>query len=350
MKVLSASEAVWPALLRTYSYLFRAFKVETFLKVAAIATISEGFLVSFRFLVPNAHPFEVDWSALEAFLLAPAFLPVTIIAAMALFLVGVYCVFVTTRVRFGFFHCLIHQTRDLRAAMGLYTQEADRFFSACMLVWLTLMVLAVLSVVLFAIAAYGVYATPTPEGKFDLGHFFILFLPCFGVAVALMLATCVAQIVLNDFILPHMAIEGAPFKKAWADVRARINANRETFVSYFILRLGMPLLLGMVLGFAAWVVGLIVFGILGISAAGFAAVLDGTSDMRAYLLVVAQAIFLLLGLGAGFVLTVSSAGPVGVFMRSYALVFYGGHYKALGNLLEPTTPESAAMERPEEVR
>jgi len=32
-------------------------------------------------------------------------------------------------------------------------------------------------------------------------------------------------------------------------------------------------------------------------------------------------------------------------MRSYALFFYGGHYKALGNLLEPPTPESVALER-----
>ena len=348
MKVLSASEAVWPALLRTYSYLFRPFKVETFLKLAAIATISEGFVVSVRFLVPDALPFEVDWPAWKAFLLTPAFLPVTILGAMALFLAGIYCVFLATRVRFGFFHCLIHQTRDLRPAMGLYTQEADRFFSACMLVWLSLMALAALALAVFAVAAYGVYATPTPDGKFDLGHFFILFVPCFLIAFALLLAICLAQVVLNDFILPHMAIEGAPFKKAWAAVRAQINANRETFASYFILRLGMPLLLAVVLGFVAWVVGLVVFGVLGMSASGFTAMLDGTSDARAYILIVAQAVFLLLGLAAGFVLTVTFSGPIGVFMRSYALFFYGGHYKALGNLLEPSTPESAALERWEE--
>jgi len=142
-----------------------------------------------------------------------------------------------------------------------------------------------------------------------------------------------------------MAIEGATFKRAWAAVRAQINANRETFFSYFILRLGMPLLLGLVLGFTAWLLGLVVFGVLGMSAGGFTAMLDGTSDFRAYLLVVAQVVFLLLGLGAGFVLTVSFSGPIGVFMRSYALFFYGGHYKALGNLLEPPTPESVALER-----
>ena len=33
MKVYSASEAVWPALLRTYAYLFRRFQWETFLKL-----------------------------------------------------------------------------------------------------------------------------------------------------------------------------------------------------------------------------------------------------------------------------------------------------------------------------
>jgi hypothetical protein len=211
------------------------------------------------------------------------------------------------------------------------------------------MVLAVLTVALFAAAAYGVYATPTPDGKFDLGHFFILFLPCFLVAVTLLLAACVAQVVLNDFILPHMAIESATFKRAWAAVREQIDADRETFFSYFILRLAMPLLAGLVLGFAAWLLGLAVFAVLGMSAAGFTAMLDGSNDARSYLLLAAQIVFLLLGLGAGFVLTVSTAGPIGVFMRSYALLFYGGRYKALGNLLEPVTPEALALEGLEEV-
>jgi len=92
-----------------------------------------------------------------------------------------------------------------------------------------------------------------------------------------------------------------------------------------------------------------VFGVLGMSAAGFMDMLDGTSDARAYILIIAQVVFLLLGLGAGFVLTVSFSGPIGVFMRSYALFFYGGHFKALGNLLEPSTPESVALERLEQI-
>jgi hypothetical protein len=344
MKVFSASEAIRPALARTYDYLFRAFQWETFLKLAAVATLSEGFIVSFKFLVPNTFPFDENAAALKSFLLAPASLPVTILGAAAIFLFGVYCLYLVTRLRFGFIHCLIHQTRAIRAASKLYSVEAESFFTACVLVWLTIFVLGLLAIALFVVAAYGVIATPTTEGKLDLGNFFILFFPCLGIAFVLILAACVAQVALNDFILPHMAIEGASFRNAWSAVRVRIAANKETFFSYFILRLGMPLVAGLVLGFAAWVLGLIVFGILGMSAAGFAAMLDGTNDARAYLLIAAQLLFILLGLGAGSVLAVAFGGPIGVFMRSYALFFYGGHYKALGNLLNPPGAPAAAVE------
>ncbi|HEY1902370.1 MAG TPA: hypothetical protein VGG56_08080 [Terracidiphilus sp.] len=345
MKVFSASEAIRPALARTYDYLFRTFQWETFLKLAAVATLSEGFIVSFKFFVPNTFPFDVNTAALKSFLLAPAFLPVTILGAAAILLLGLYCLYLITRLRFGFIHCLIHQTREIRAASKLYSVEAESFFTACVLVWLTLFVLGLLAIALFVVAAYGVIATPTPEGKLDPGSFFILFFPCLGIAFALILAACVAQVALNDFILPHMAIEGASFRNAWTAARTRIAANRETFFSYFILRLGMPLAAGLVLGFAAWVLGLIVFGILGMSAAGFTAMLDGTTDARAYLLIAAQLLFILLGLGAGSVLAIASGGPIGVFTRSYALFFYGGHYKALGNLLNPPDAPAASVER-----
>jgi len=66
--------------------------------------------------------------------------------------------------------------------------------------------------------------------------------------------------------------------------------------------------------------------------------------VRAYMLISARVVFILLGLGAGVVLAAIFSGPINVFIRSYALFYYGGHYKALGNLLEPSTPESVAIE------
>jgi hypothetical protein len=344
MKVYSASEAIRPALARTYEYLFRGFKMETFLKLAAMATLCEGLVVSFRFSVHGAFPLDLHTNAWKPLLLTPAFLPVTVLGTIAIFLVGVYCFYLITRLRFAFFHSLVHQTRQIRSSAKLYFVEADHFFTGSMLVWLTFLVVGVLAFLLFIAAAYGAIAAPTPEGKFDRGHFFFLFLPWFAIALALVLSACIAQVVLNDLVLPHMAIEGASFRRAWEDARVRIAANKDTFISYFILRLGMPLVGGLVLGFAAWVAGLIVFGILGMSAAGFTAMLDGTAGLREYVLIAVRLIFILLGLAAALAIAVSFGGPLSVFMRSYALFFYGGHFKALGNLLEPPPPPATTLE------
>jgi hypothetical protein len=335
MKVYSAAEAVYPAAERAYDYLFQNFKAETFFKLAAVATLCEGFVVSLQFVIPNAMPAEAEAFRLRSYLLAPDFLPVTLLAAAAVFLALVYCFYLVTRLRFAFFHSLIHQTRAMRPAWKLYSVEAERLFTASVLVWLCFLVAAVLAFVGVIVAAYGVVATPTADGKLDPGHFLILFFPCLFIGIGLIFAVFIAQVVLNDFILPHMAIESVSFKTGWAAVRVRMAANKETFTSYFILRMGMPLLAGLLLALVGWLLGMLIFGILGISAAGFDALLDGSGSFREHLRICVEWLFVALGMGAGVAMTISLGGPLGVFMRTYALLFYGGHYKALGNLLDP---------------
>jgi len=340
MRVYSASEAIWPAVMRTYSYLFHPFQWKSFLKLASVATLCEGFLVSFKFYVRGTLPFDFDWGQLKSFLLAPDFLPVTVLGVIALLLAGIYCLFLITHLRFAFFHTLVHRTREFRPAARLYLIESERFFTASALVALAFLVLGVLSAVLFVVAGFTLISTPTAEGKLDPGNFFILFVPCALVVFVLSLAAFAAQVVLNDFILPHMAIESTSFQKAWAEVRARVEANRETFLSYLILRFGIPIVGGAILGFAAWITGEMVFSLLSMSVAGFDAILDGVGGVRAVVLTALHVLFLLLGVAAGCAIAVSSAGTIGVFMRSYALYFYGGHYKPLGNLLEPSHSSS----------
>jgi len=177
MKLYSASEAVWPALLRTYHYLFRTFRWETFLKLAFIATLSEGFLVSFRFTIPDTFPWDIDFPSLKSFLLTREFLPVTLLAALAILLVALYCVYLATRLRFALVHSLIHQTRDLRSAWKLYAVEAEHFFTATVVTGLIFFVLCTVAIGLFALAVYAVIGTPTPDGKLDPGHFLVLFFP-----------------------------------------------------------------------------------------------------------------------------------------------------------------------------
>jgi hypothetical protein len=269
---------------------------------------------------------------------------VTLLAALAVLLVVLYCIFLVTRLRFAFVHSLIHQTRDLRAAWKLYDLEAEHLFTATVLVGLTFFVLSLATLGLFARATSAVLGTPTPDGKLDPGHFLFLFFPLIAIAFSLILAACAAQVVINDFILPHMAIEGLSVRKAWAAVRRHMVGRRETFLSYFILRLGIPIMAGLILGLLAWIAELAVFAVLDISAAGFNAMLDGAADLRTVVLVGVRMIFLLLGVATGSILAAVFSGPLGVFMRSYALTFYGGHYQALGNLLAPFEPAQREAE------
>ena len=97
-----------------------------------------------------------------------------------------------------------------------------------------------------------------------------------------------------------MALENATFREAWTTVRRTISANREAFFSYFVLRLLLPLIATVVLFVAASIVLLIVFGILGMSAAGFNAMLEDATGAGAYFLMGLNTLFVLLGLGIGY--------------------------------------------------
>jgi len=291
--------------------------------------------VNYRVSVPNAFPVDLDPGALASFLFDPEFLPVAILWATAIFLIAIYGYFLVTLLRFAFVHCLIHHTREIRAAAKLYREEAERYFTASMMVWLTFLVITVLAFLVYFVTDHGGAGTATAQGKPDSLHFAFPHFLSSSIAILLLLAACIAHVVLNDLILPNMAIEASSFDKAWAAVRVHIAANKEDFLKFFILRLAMPMAAGVLLWFAGWVVGHVVFGLLGISAAGFNAMLEGFTGLRAFIRVAIEWVFVLLGLGVGLVLAISLGGPLGVFMRGYALCFYGGHYKALGNLLEP---------------
>src|SRR6202012_5107658 len=91
----------------------------------------------------------------------------------------------------------------------------------------------------FAAGFYRVFHESTP-GHFNFGLFFALFLPLFALAGVLILAAIVADIVLRDFMLPHFALEDATGAQAWAIVRARIAAEKGSFLLYAFLRVLLP--------------------------------------------------------------------------------------------------------------
>jgi hypothetical protein len=341
MKPLSASEAVWPALERTWRSLFRPFAWATYLKMASAAVLTEGVLVSFRFTAPSMMPSgDFDFSRLRAI---PGFLFYASLAALSALLVFLLLFLLITQLRFAFFHCLLRRTTEIRPAWRLYPIQAQRFFKATLLVWLVLLLILLLAVAALAVTVFVVFTVRTPEGKLDPGVFLILFFPCVGIAVFAAVAALAAEVVLHDFILPTMALEDASFREAWRAVRRRIAAEKETFFSYFVLRLLLQFLAGFLLFVAGLLPGMLAFAILGASAAGFNAMLEDATGILAALRIALQVLFILLGLGVGWMLAAALGGPLAVFLRNLALCFYGSRYQPLGDILgRSADPECAA--------
>lgn len=338
MKPLSASEAVWPALKRTRRLLFLPFELETYLRLAAVAALTEGVLVSVKYSVSNDLSFDNLPPGFFANLLAPEFVTFTVLAVLVAVFLLLLTFYLVIHLRFAFFHCLIHGSREIRPAWEPSRKPAVRFFKASLVVWLVLATLVMLVVSGFGIVAFTVLTLRTPDGKLDPGVFLILFLPCAGFALLVGLVAWAMQLAMNDFVLPHMALEGLSFRQAWAEARLRMRADRERFVSYFILRALLPLVTGVALVLAALPLVLIVFGLLSMSAQGFQAMLEDATGAGAWFRVGSQVLFALMALGLGLLISFTLGGPLAIWMRYYAICFYGGRYKALGDILSPQSP------------
>ena len=344
MRALSASQAVWPAMLRTYRLLFQPFDWRTFLKLAAVAVVTEGVLVNFKFYVPNAVPIDEDSIDFAALVHSPGFVLFAVWASAAAFVVGLLLYYAIARLRFAVFHCVAYETRSIRDGLALYRKQAERFCIANLVVWIALFALAVIVVLAFVVVIFVVFKVRTPEGKLDPGVFLILFFPAAGFGLIVFLTALASEIVIHDFILPHMALEDLSFREALKVVWTRIKANKETFFSYFILRLLIPILVGAALAFTCWIFLAIVFGVLGMSAAGFDALLDGSAGIRGYIRIALEVLFVGLGIGIGVSVAASFGGPMAVWVRCYALEFYSGHYKLLATVLHPAVEPSIVVE------
>jgi hypothetical protein len=332
-----------PAIKRTSSFLFRPFDWSTYLKLTAAACLTEAFLVSFRFTAASPIPSEMPNIDLSAFHPTPWFLFFAVLAAAAALLIALLCFALVIQLRFAFFHCLAHQTRAIRPAWPLYRAQAGRFFRANLLVWLGFLVLIALVIAAFVTVAFVVLNARTPDGKFDPGVFLILFFPAVGFAAFVGISAIVAEVVMHDFILPHMAIENASFGEAWRIVRQRIRAEKETFATYLIVRVMFPAIVTIALVIIEILPLMLGFWVLSTSAAGFQDMFDDSTTLGAVFGVAFQILFVLLGLAFGLFVAFSLGGPLATWVRNYALVFYGSRYAPLGEVLCSTAQQQPPL-------
>jgi hypothetical protein len=347
MTAYTAAQAISPAVERTKNYLFRPFKWSTYLKLATVACLTEGGSSGFNFNFPSGSHTSSGAGNLipPAFSLSSGTIALIVIGVLACIALCIYLSYLICRLRFAFFHCLAHQTKEIRPGWRLYRTQGMRYFIASLIIGLIFLFVLVLAALPFIFGFVRLYQSSQSGGSFNIGGFFLLLLPLFGIIFCLCLVAYVVNAVLHDFILPHMALENLTVLQSWAVVKTRIGAEKGSFALYLLLRAVLPIAAYIALFIITIIPILIAAGIVVLLIIGFHALLANASGAMAFIGLSIEILFGIGGIVLGVIVAFCLGGPIATWIRNYALLFYGGRYPALGEIL--SGPASAAPATPE---
>ena len=244
--------------------------------------------------------------------------------------------YLITRLRFAWFHSLIHNMREIRPGWHLYREPATRFFWFNVVVGLCFLVLIVLLALPFAAGFMGLFHSIRAGGHPNIGAIFALLLPLIPVILLIAILAVAAKIVLFDFMLPHFALENATAGQAWSAAWARIRYEKGAFFVYALLRVILPIVAGIGIFIVLLIPGIICVLALVAMEAGLHLAL-GHGPLALFLEVSVGSIAAAIGL----LVLAGAYGPLQTAVREYALIFYGGRYRPLGDTLYPPPPPAA---------
>ncbi|HME59563.1 MAG TPA: hypothetical protein VKF63_14555 [Terracidiphilus sp.] len=344
MRVFSATQAISPAIDRTKRYLFQPFKLGTYLKLTAVACITEGISANsnFNFNLPSGSHTSSGADIPSSLNLSNEVIALIVIGVLVCIAIGIYLSYLIIRLRFAFFHCLAHQTKEIRLGWRLYRTQGMRYFIASLIIGLIFLFVLVLVALPFVFGFVRLFQSSQEGGPFNIGFFLLLFLPLIGIVICLCLAAYAVNAVLHDFILPHMALENLTVLQSWAAAKTRIGAEKGSFALYLLMRLILPFAAYIAVFIVMFIPLLIVFGILVLTGVGFHAAFEGTTGVIAFIGIFIEVVLVLIGIIFGLLVAFSLGGPVATWIRNYALLFYGGRYQALGDILSPPAPAAPA--------
>jgi hypothetical protein len=333
MLVLSATQAIAPAVERTRNLLFRPFAFGTFLKLCAVGVLTEGYSGNFNF--SNHHQAGHLATPPLGFHMTPALAAALVMIAIAVLVLSVVLVYLVARLRFALFDCLVHQTRLIAPGWHKYRFQAFRFFLVSIAIGLAFLSAVALVLIPFALGFFHLYREGQSTGHFPVAAAIALALPLIPVFLVIVLAAFFIDLVLRDFMLPHMALEDASAAAAWAAAWASIAREAGPFFLYAVLRILLPVAAGIALVLALALPSIVVFGALGLLFTGVHAAAAGATVGVAAVATLFEVALGLVIAALALLLALCFGGPLSIALRNYALVFYGGRYAALGNLLEP---------------
>lgn len=357
MRPLSPVDAISPAFSRTRTILTppavipgqpSPFRFWFFIKIALVAALTQSSFYGMGFsLFGNAIGMTLIASGIgirgthSDFIVRPssvavAFMAAAVIAALLALALWVLLGWLWCRLRFTLFDLVLYCRGRIGLAWAGYGRQAWRYLGLMILVALGLLLIFAmvagplllhLFVMLRHLSPSQINASPSV--------LFAHILPLYGVIFLFALVAALADAVMQDFLLPPMAIENAPLELAAGRFFDLLRTNFRSVVLYLLLRFVLELGLTLV----GMLVVLLVFMVLGAGGAGVGFLLyhalwhAGPGAIALFLLYCVVTGLLLLGLY--LLAMIAVYGAVATLKQSYAVYFFGSYYQALGDRLDP---------------
>jgi hypothetical protein len=215
-----------------------------------------------------------------------------------------------------------------------------RFFWLNVVVGFCFLLLVALVAIPFAAGFVRLFHETQQSGHPDVGLMLALLLPLIPIILLLALAGFVTDLILRDGMLPHFALEDASAGEAWTQVWARIKAEKRQFFVYALLRVVLPTIAAVGLFIVLIIPGLALAGIFAAFEFGIHSAFADATGAAAVAGILLQVFFGIIAFGFALLVSICLGGPLSTGVREYALIFYGGRYQALGDILYPPPPQS----------
>jgi hypothetical protein len=328
MQKLSAMEAFAPAWERTRIHLFKDFSLRRYMKLASV-----GFLATLGGSNFNSSMRGNRTHAVHHQLSAMA----TATTVTALVLIGVFAVavglalfYIGSRMQFVLFETVVTDTSVIAPVWSRYGRRTWRWIGLKLLLFAIgfLLALPVLLPILITVFKGG----HLHEGA---RAFFIAFLGTFSLMALLLLALAVIYCLLQDFVMPVMALEDASIGMGLRRLKELLEQELGGMLVYLLLRSIVSFILSIAL-LLLWGIALLVsaipFAIAGcllyfpLHKAGFA----GLAVMIAGFVVLGA-----IALAWTICTLIAVTGWRQTYFQTYAACFYAGRYPLLNRVFDP---------------
>jgi hypothetical protein len=334
MQSLSATDAIAPAWQHTRRLLLGQRNPGLFFKIAAVAFFAEILNSSFSFSSPVRNHGGGHSPVFTAALLGIIFACV-VVGLM----VGLVFFYLSSRLQFTIFHIVLRSDTYVAPIWRRYGAATWRWMGLKLLFFLC--ALACVTPIFIPAILYFIHAISLQShGDNSQIVSFVLAIATFIVTVILFAITiAIVTILLRDFAVPSMALEGTPLRETVRRVIALTRAEPGQVGLYVLLRVCLGIagtfVSYMLLGVLALIVGAPLGGLgFGLWKELHLAGAGAHAGMIVGWIFLALALLAVLAVGA-----ISLFGYLFTFLQAYAIFFLGGRYPLMGQLLtEPPAP------------